>query len=141
MLNDFANNLATYSVFDLLCASALDKRLQPLHKQLVWGFGQVLEAKCRKLVPRRKKTEGISVRAPGMEDALASAPHLDRQLVQYVESSRRYASMLNLRSVSLCTDKASVGGLGSGVQSTIIVLGQSNVAVVAAPQACRAPES
>lgn len=136
-LHDFARNLATYNLYDIFCASAMDKRMLSLHKQLVWGLDQLLEKRCRQLIPRKKASEGIPVRAPNMEGALGSGPALDRQLVQYVESSKRYANMLNLRSLSLCTDKASVGGLGSGVQCTVMVLGQSNVAVVAAPQVDR----
>lgn len=76
------------------------------------------------------------MKVAGFAEVLDNGPLMDRKLVQYVLASNRVAEGLRLRSYSICTDKASVGGLGGGLQNTVIGLGRSNLAIFGIPQAC-----
>lgn len=128
----FLSDLRSFSLFDVFCAVLLDKRLHSLFQQLVWGIGQHLESIFRGSIGR----PGLKMQLSGFAEVLDSGPLMDRKLVQYVMASKRVAEGLRLRSYSICTDKASVGGLGGGLQNTVIGLGQSNIAVFGIPQAC-----
>lgn len=60
---------------------------------------------------------------------------MDRKLVEYVEASRSFSRQVRSRTYAVATDKASVGGLGSGLQTTVFVVGQTNTAILGIPQA------
>lgn len=129
-LERFLQELHSYSIYDIFKSAAANKQFHILHKQLVWALGYHLEVLFRGSVGKG----GMTIREPDFEQVLDSAPLMDRKLVQYVLAGRRTAEALKLRSFSLCTDKASVGGLGGGLQNTIFVLGASNIALFGIPQ-------
>lgn len=68
-----------------------------------------------------------------MADCLDKPHVMDLRLAQYVRSGREAAA--GAINISVCTDKAAVCGLGSGVQGSIFVVGRKNVAILAPPQA------
>lgn len=126
--------MRSFSLYDVFTQTAVDKGMAAFHKQLLWFVGQLLEVVFAKVHKGKSKAK-LVVREVTWGDALGCAMTLDRKLVHYMEAGRRLASQQRLRSVSLCTDKASVGGLGGGVQTTLIVLGRRNIGIMAAPQA------
>ena len=74
---------------------------------------------------------GIAARTVVLEDILEEPNLLDRHLVRYVAAGR--AATEGHSCFSLCTDKSTVCGLGSGVQNTGIVL-PNNKAILTPPQ-------
>lgn len=130
VVESFLRDLRSFTLFDVFCAASTDKRVHHLFKQLVWGIGQLLEGIFRGNAGR----PGLKMQVAGFAEVLDSGPLMDRKLVQYVMASKRVSEGMGLRSYSICTDKASVGGLGGGLQNTVIGLGQSNIAIFGIPQ-------
>lgn len=132
-LETWIASLPSFTIYDVLTQSSVTKGLGVLHKQLNWQVGQMLETLAGQVTKGNRRFVMV-VRDMSFEDAFDSAAKLDLKLVRYVESGVRCAAANNIRSISLCTDKASVGGLGGGVQSAIFVLGESNIGIVGVPQ-------
>lgn len=107
----------------------------PLLRQVVWQLGMRLQALCLKAKSSLgSNIAGLIMTEQGFIEVLTNAPLLDRMLVQYTESAKKKAADLNITSYSVSTDKASVGGLGSGLMASIIGLGTTNCAVLGVPQ-------
>lgn len=107
------------------------KRLQCFYLQLLWQVG----ARVQKLVLdglASSKGSPWSVKKVAMADLMDEPNRMERRLVSYVLNGRLASSQHQC--FSCCTDKSSVNGLGSGVQSTIFVLPNSNEAIFAPPQ-------
>lgn len=132
-LETWIASLPSFTIYDVLTQSSVTKGLGVLHTQLTWQVGQMLETLAGQVTKGNRRSVMV-VRDMSFEDAFDSAAKLDLKLVRYVESGVRRAAANNIRSISLCTDKASVGGLGGGVQSTVFVLGESNIGIVGVPQ-------
>ena len=123
---------------ELMLALHDDKTLRPFYLQLLWQLGQRLQALMAKSMRNiassgsRSAQQPLVVHARSMDETLQDATQLDIFLVAYVLGSREASAGRN--NVSMCTDKASVGGLGGGVQCTVFVLQQTNHAILAVPQ-------
>lgn len=76
----------------------------------------------------------MSVKDQLFVESLANAPLLDRLLVQYMESMKAKLSTMRPRSLSVATDKTSIGGIGGGLQNIVIGLGSSNIVGLGVPQ-------
>jgi hypothetical protein len=115
----------------LLVNSATTKALVPFHLQLLWHCGLRVQEVI--LDAWASQANGlITVRETSMEECMESANIMDRRLVAYQECCR--AAARNHSCFTCCTDKSSVCGLGSGLQTTIFVIGDTNLALFAAPQ-------
>lgn len=119
-------------LLEVLRHASNDKNMQTFYGQLLWGIGSALQAvvvqASRGAAPAHGLLEvALKSTAKSLDDNLT----MDRQLVAYQNCCRQRAAPHS--NFSCCTDKASVCGLGSGLQSTIFVL-PTNEALVAAPQ-------
>ena len=135
------SDLESTKVWHLIASTAVSNTLQSLHCQLVWDLGCALQRHLLGLAKEKGKSKSLfRFAAEGFSDISLDASHtMDRKLVEYVEVGKAALQRLNLRSISLCTDKASVGGLGSGLQNTIFTLGSSGKAILAVPQVLFSP--
>ena len=117
-------------VADLFQAVASVQKLSLLRLQLLWQLGARLQETISTCLT---KPQGVlKVKVVSMEDSMDSAPVMDFKLVRYVASTRAVSA--GQKNFSLATDKASVCGLGAGVQNLIFGL-PSNIAFVGVPQA------
>lgn len=122
---------ARASLLSLMTFCSLEDKLHPLFSQLLWYVGSSLQDEL--LRASRGCSSRVVVAMSKASDELGANTTMDRSLVAYMHCGRELCR--DLEYLTLATDKASVCGLGSGVQSTIFVLPTSNHAIVAAPQA------
>lgn len=130
-LRTLSGDSPSLTLLDLFVGVCSGKRFLPFFKQVLWALGQALQAEILKGARGQGEFE---VELETFANVLQDGPALDRKLVSYVLAGQEMARQLNLRSFSCATDKASVGGLGAGVQGSLFVLGSSNICVVAPPQ-------
>lgn len=122
-------------LWDIFRATCVKKRFRGLHEQLVWRLGQLMESLFSELASEKRKKQSVSFAHDSFADIFEQAHTMDRKLAEYVLAGRCIAQNLSLRAFSVATDKASVGGLGAGLQNSIFTLGASGIAVLAVPQA------
>lgn len=89
----------------------------------------MLQSVCMRIDDGELRGDGQDYKIEQLVDCMESSHGMDRRLLEYVVAGRDYAQQLGLRSMSLCTEKASVNGLGAGLQNTSFTLGESEVAV------------
>jgi hypothetical protein len=134
-LSRLCSEVYSTSIWDLFSHTCVTRSLNVLHVQLLWSLGMQLQ-KC--LYDVTKKTvapRDISISTEDFTEIMDNPAVMDRKLAEYVVSGRSFAASLSLRAYSSATDKASVCGLGAGLQNTIFTLGSSGCAVFACPQA------
>ena len=106
--------------------------LRPVYKQLLWQVGQRIQANMFQLAKSGVVHSGITVAHCSISDVLDIPAHLDRRLSCYVSSG--VSAALGHLNFTCCSDKAAVGGLGAGVQSTMFVLPLTDQAILGIPQ-------
>lgn len=131
-LSKFVDRLESFDLVALLKACFAEKHLLDLFKQLIWLLGQRLQDHF--LAALDDKASPIAVAYDSFEAALNCPLVMDRKLVEYVEASKSFCRQAGQRTYAVATDKASVGGLGSGLQTTIFVVGRTNTAILGIPQ-------
>lgn len=131
-LSKFADRLDSCDLATLLKVAFADKAMLGFFKQLVWLLGQRLQDLA--LQSLDGQTTSLQVAYDKFEAALDCPIVMDRKLVEYVEASKAFCKQVRSRTYSVATDKASVGGLGSGLQTTVFVVGQTNTAILGIPQ-------
>lgn len=120
------------SLQSLMAATSAIDSLRPFHLQLLWWCGSQLQQLLLSSSRGQHVAGGPKLKIKCMADCLGDKTEMDRWLALYVRNGKRLAS--SATNVSLCTDKAAVCGLGSGLQSSIFVLGGSNQAIMGIPQ-------
>ena len=124
---DYPNML---HITDLLRASC---HIAPLHSQLVWHLGWIWQSMALRMLKDEKLTlDTFSIRFVRPDELMNTASDMDVQLVHYMEAS--LAASKNLLCFGMSTDKASICGLGGGVQCSQFSI-PGNVIIYAAPQA------
>jgi hypothetical protein len=124
------------TLVDLFAVLCCDSKLLPIYQQVLWQCGAHLQKLSLVMLKGSVTAPRMTAKAIGMDDLLEMAHLLDRQLVRYVAASKDSAR--GYGNLSFCTDKSTVGGLGSGLQNTIFVT-PGNVAIVSPPQATQLP--
>lgn len=127
-------NYGQAHIVEFMARAGLCKGFEQFFKQVLWWMGAKVQAECMGLIRGSTSNPICKVVTHSILEALTNAPLLDRMLVQYTESCKDKCRELDIRNYSCATDKASVGGLGSGLQATIIGLGATGYAIQAAPQ-------
>lgn len=127
-------SLKSGSLWDLIAGTAMTKGFEALHLQLIWDLGMRLQGLLLESVLKKVTLRGIGLRREAFSDIEGQAHTMDRKLAEYVASARAFAASLQVRCISLCTDKASVCGLGAGLQNTVFTVGDSGVAIFGVPQ-------
>lgn len=130
----------TMSIVRFVTLTINSGKAAPFAKQLVWHLGWAFQAACLKAIAGGEaQVAGLQITGNSFLEVLTQAPLLDRMLVQYTESCRAKVRELKTHHFSCSTDKASVCGLGAGLQATLIGLGGTNLVVQAVPQAGSGP--
>lgn len=122
---------ASPTVLGLFVALTGRKKLQCFRFQLLWQLGLLLQKALRDAA--MGKASPAEVTEVTMGDCLLDADTLDYKLVGYIQVCRHESR--GGKNFTLCTDKSSVAGLGSGLQNTVIVVPGTNTAFLAPPQA------
>lgn len=117
------------SWIELLERTSSISALHPLHCQILWMLGSIFQQGMMHASEKTAETTMSCTSTSGMDSSNA----MDYQLVNYEGCCREAAA--GCYSFSMATDKAAVGGLGSGVQSSVIVKGNTNQAIFPCPQA------
>lgn len=99
------------------------------HEQLLWHTGWQLQSVF--MSGLKKDLGDMSFAKVGMDEAMSDSNYMDLMLVKYTMTTRALSKGQVF--FSCCTDKSSVGGLGSGVQNCIFAL-QPNTAFIGVPQ-------
>lgn len=116
------------SFVDMFAATMGSKKLGPLHAQLLWHSGWRLQVLVQSSL-QGSQALGVDCTPWKMLDLLEQPYQLDKYLASYVYAAqRRWTGRLHY---SLCTDKASVGGLS--LQNTMVCT-PDGVALMAPPQ-------
>lgn len=114
---------------ELIAATGSMKKLASLHRQILWKTGFWLQS-VMKASLKGQKQRGLECVPWRMADLLEQPYQLDKYLVRYASAAlRRLQPQIHF---TICTDKASVGGLA--LQNTFVCT-PDGVAVMAPPQA------
>ena len=119
---------------DFLVFTSGEKAPRPLYLQLIWWAGcraQDLNGAAAKMKESRSPLFAVTVKS--LAGCLDNRREMDRRLAIYVRNCKEACQ--GHRNLSVCTDKASVCGLGSGIQGSIFVISATNQAILATPQA------
>ena len=134
-LTRLCSEVSSVSIWDLLSHTCVTRSLQVLHLQLLWSLGMQFQKCLYDVTKQTVAPRDISISTEDFTEIMDNPAVMDRKLAEYVVSGRSFAASLSLRAYSSATDKASVCGLGAGLQNTIFTLGSSGCAVFACPQA------
>ena len=117
-------------IVDLLRATC---SIPSFHSQLLWHLGWLWQAMALAMLKDDKKQlDNFSISAVSVGDLCNHAMAMDVMLVDYMEAC--CAASKNTLNFGMSTDKASLCGLGGGVQGTQFSL-PGNVVMYAPPQA------
>lgn len=119
-LGGFVSGLESCDLVSLLKAAFAHKAMLDFFKQPVWLLGQRMQDLCLQVLGGGGASYSIAY--DSFESALECPQVMDRKLVEYVEASNSFCRQARRRSYSCVADKASVGGLGSGLQTTVFVV-------------------
>ena len=103
-----------------------------LFDQILWACGHQLQKLVKAMLKGKASSPWLSAKKVDMSDLLACPNLLDRHLVRYIDVCK--GLMHGQTNISCATDKASVCGLGSGLQNTVFAL-PDNRAIFSSPQA------
>ena len=118
-------------LLNLLGALQAEPLLLPFYAQLLWHVGFMLQTNFMKAAVN-PATVGFSLKYLSIADVLDQPHLLDRHISNYVQAGRLLAK--NETFFTACSDKASVGGLGAGLSSSLFVLPRTDVGIVGLPQ-------
>ena len=117
-------------IVDLLRATC---SIPSFHSQLLWHLGWLWQAMALAMLnDDKKQLDNFSISAVSVGDMCNHAMAMDVMLVDYMEAC--CAASKNTLNFGMSTDKASLCGLGGGVQGTQFSL-PGNVVMYAPPQA------
>ena len=108
------------SLAQLLMHTSINADLEPFHAQLVWYVGWQWQSVATVVLKGNLAHPSIQVSEVSGDDLFGAPNQMDWQLENYLATSRRHAS--GQLFFTGATDKATVCGLGSGVQTTVFGL-------------------
>lgn len=109
-------SVAVWDFFEFVCFS---KGFKTLHKQLLWTLGMRLQSALCLVAEGKREGKGIGMKEVKFSQIMEQPHVMDRKLLEYITAAELYAKGLVSKCISLATDKASVCGLGVGLQSTM----------------------
>ena len=112
--------------WDLLIACWCEPTLQIMWRQLMWQLGGVMQHFFISMVSGKRTDATWKTNTVDMLNCLSTPWLMDRRLLLYTQAVA--AAHEGVTNYSGATDKSSCGGLGAGIQNTVMVLSNNQAA-------------